>query len=250
MSIEIMSQSFVTENPTRVYTINGGGDGGETKTPYDPYSSVYDGNASTYWGALWDWWGDDGVTTLVTTAETTWTENLKISAVTVSAYMLCDFDGDSYTGEYQTYTLYLKIDGDWTQITTQNTVFPSKHDSSNTTSHDYSSSAGWSNVTGIRYVLTNRGSSQSSEYSPGQHITSTNKIYTISALIDWADSGIRVRNGASTISIASHTLDGDKLRYNDSGTIKGIPLVATTSGFASPIRIKTGTDILALPEYS
>ena len=60
------------------------------------------------------------------------------------------------------------------------------------------------------------------------------------------DIGIRLYDGSDNIEIGTEALSGHKLRIRKGSTTYGIPLVATTSNYATGIRIYDGSDEKAL----
>jgi hypothetical protein len=68
-----------------------------------------------------------------------------------------------------------------------------------------------------------------------------------SLAIEYIDIGIRVRTAGGTITIAAETLTAThKLRIRKGSTTYGIPLLATTDEYASPVRIYDGATVKSI----
>jgi len=109
----------------------------------------------------------------------------------------------------------------------------------------YNYTAGYTNVTKVRvtagcYVLFNGPPRQSISF-----------IYTITANGTEIVSGLKIKTDTAIIQIACEPLRAThKLRLKKAAAIVGIPLVATTDSWASPIRIYDGSSIKALMKFN
>lgn len=103
--------------------------------------------------------------------------------------------------------------------------------------------AGWSNVTKIKVEVE-----VYYKYTANQLETHA-YIYELQAWgTKYEDIGLRAHDGSDVINIGVEELDGHKLRIRKGGTTYGIPLVDTTDGDASGVRIHDGSSIKALPK--
>jgi hypothetical protein len=148
--------------------------------------------------------------------------------------------GDSSSTDCAIYLDYSTNGTDWTNIwSTSQSIGEDGSislDSASTYPSPYEISTGWSNVLAVRIRAFANSTSSGGD---GNVCTAQGYCYEIQAYSTaYTDIGLRYRNAGTTYTIGAETLTAShKLRVRKDNSTYGIPLVDTTDGSASPIRI-------------
>ena len=221
------------------------------KTVTGSEGSMYDSNDGTYWNVqnIASGGGRENGHCWIQ-SETQWVTPIRVTSVRAKMYTKC-WSGGNYQNRgipiRNQQIIYLRIGGVWTSVFNYTSPYIGGDSQPNiTTSKDETVSTGWYNCTGIKvYCWANSYAYEGSRYNDTEA-----RIYEIEAY-GLLDSKLRIYDGAGVVKIGSEVLNSShKLRMYDGSNIIGIPLVNTTDGVATGVRINDGGLIQALPEVS
>ena len=204
-------------------------------------ANCYDGNDGTafsYYGHH----GGDGSLHSYLSLTSTWTNPVTIQYI--YAYIGSQQDGGNYFGSsYRSYEIDIYYSGAWNSIGTNYTTPGKAGDGAPWTYWNPTITGPWTGVTGVR--ITSDIYSQSYEGNSNQY--NWINLYTLSAFRELLPTAFKVKKGSGIISRGGHPLvSTDDLRMYQDGAIISLPLVATSSPLASPIRIYTSSGVKAL----
>lgn len=212
-------------------------------------TTINDENLNNYYGATayHEGHGSASVTGIINFSSATRIDKIEFKDL-VQAYMCqsagatptyCPGGWASLGTRTRTYSIQY-ADNSWQTILTENTgaVFPGEV--------VRTINGPWNNVKAVKAVLS--GSASGNNIDTAMVWTYLYEIKAISSSPTYRDIGLRVRDGAQTVSLAAEPSGPitSPLRIAKNGVIYGIALVDPADAFASKVKIKTSSGIKAI----